>query len=286
MFSDILLPVATTRCQERKGPRDKLQCLLTTFVNSNLFRNLSPQIFLVADPAWSLPIQFPSACCCYKYVTRRGTFSLLLQFAPHFTRFKMSPSKSIDISFTEFFNVVDGKNVGSKNIHNGINPATQEKLWDVPIANQQDVDDAVESALKAFKSWSQTPIEKRKEYMNKFVDLYSGYQEEFTTLMCKETGKPKQFAQGEVAGVIDMFKHHASLDLPTETFENDERSVTTSYVPLGVVGAICPWNFPLLLAVGKIAPAVLTGMLLHPLTCNPGSLTSQQAAQSSSRQVE
>lgn len=178
-----------------------------------------------------------------------------------FAQFKMSPSKSINVSFTEFFNVVDGKNVGSKNIHNAINPATQEKLWDVPIANQQDVDDAVESALKAFKSWSQTPIEKRKEYMNKFTDLYSGYQEEFTALMCKETGKPKQFAQGEVAGVIDFFKYHASLDMPTETFENDERSVITSYVPLGVVGAICPWNFPMLLSAGKIAPAVLTGEL-------------------------
>jgi acyl-CoA reductase-like NAD-dependent aldehyde dehydrogenase len=172
----------------------------------------------------------------------------------------MSPSKSVDIDFTTFYNVVDGKNISSKNVHNGINPATQEKLWDVPIATQQDVDDAVESALKAFKTWSQTPIEKRKETMNKFIDLYSGYQEEFTTLMCKETGKPKQFAQGEVAGVIDMFKHHTSLDIPTETFENDERSVTTTYVPLGVVGAICPWNFPLLLAIGKIAPAVLTGM--------------------------
>jgi acyl-CoA reductase-like NAD-dependent aldehyde dehydrogenase len=173
----------------------------------------------------------------------------------------MSPSKAINIDFNTFYNVVDGKHVGSKNIHNGINPATQEKLWDVPIAGQQDVDDAVEAGLKAFKTWSQTPIEKRKELMLKFVDLYSGYQEEFTTLMCKETGKPKQFAQGEVAGCMDMIKHHASLDIPVETFENDERSVTTTFVPLGVVGAICPWNFPMLLAVGKIAPAMLSGMI-------------------------
>lgn len=173
----------------------------------------------------------------------------------------MSPSKSVNIDFTTFYNVVDGKNVSSKNVHQGINPATQEKLWDVPIANQQDVDDAVEAGLKAFKSWSQTSVEKRKERMLAFVELYSGYQEEFTKLMCKETGKPRQFAAGEVAGVIDMFKHHASLDIPVETFENDERTVTTTFVPLGVVAAICPWNFPLLLAIGKIAPAMLTGKI-------------------------
>jgi acyl-CoA reductase-like NAD-dependent aldehyde dehydrogenase len=150
----------------------------------------------------------------------------------------MSPSKSNTIDFIHFHNIVDGKQRGSKNIHNGINPATQDKLWDVPIATQQDVDDAVEAGLKAFKSWSQTPIEKRKELMLKFVDLYEGYEKDFADLMCKECGKPRAFASGEVVGVKSMMQHHASLDLPVEKYEDNERSVVTTFVPLGVVGML------------------------------------------------
>jgi len=183
----------------------------------------------------------------------------------------MSPSKATTIDFTTFYNIVDGKQVGSKNIHNGINPATQEKLWDVPIAGQQDVDDAVEAGLKAFKSWSQTSIDERKSKMLKFVELWEGYEKEFTDLMTKECGKPRSFASMEVSGVKDMMKHHASLDLPVEKYEDDEKSVVTNFVPLGVVGAICPWNFPLLLAVGKIAPAMVSGctIIIKPSPFTP-----------------
>lgn len=102
----------------------------------------------------------------------------------------MSPSKVPTIDFTTFSNIVDGKQRSSKNIHNGINPATGEKLWDVPIGNQQDVDDAVEAAEKAFEAWSQKPVGERKEMLQKFMDLYMNYEKEMTDLLCKETGKP------------------------------------------------------------------------------------------------
>jgi len=55
------------------------------------------------------------------------------------------------------------------------------------------------------------------------------------------------------------FDHHAQLELPQERVEDDDKVITTRYTPLGVVGAICPWNFPLVLSFGKIIPAVLTG---------------------------
>jgi len=117
----------------------------------------------------------------------------------------------------------------------------------------------VEAGQKAFTTWSQTPIEKRKELMLKLVDLWAGYEEEFTDLLCKEAGKPRVFAKNEVSGVKDMLSHHASLNLPVDKFEDDEKVVTTRFIPLGVVGAICPWNFPLILSAGKIAPSLLTG---------------------------
>ncbi|TIA01287.1 aldehyde dehydrogenase [Aureobasidium pullulans] len=173
----------------------------------------------------------------------------------------MSPGKTTNISFdSDFGNIVDGKSrTKSDNYHQGVNPTTGERLWDVPIATQQDVDDAVASAQKAFQSWSVKTIEERKELLKNFQELWGGYQEEFTTLLCKETGKPRQFAAMEVGGVGAWFGHHLTLDVPEERIEDDEKVMTTRYMPLGVVGAICPWNFPLVLSFGKIIPALLTG---------------------------
>lgn len=102
----------------------------------------------------------------------------------------MSPSKVSTIKFDEFSNIVDGKPRGSKEKHQGTNPATGEKLWDVPIANQQDVDDAVVSAQKAFEKWSLVPFEKRVELLKKFKDHYLSYADEMIELMKAETGKP------------------------------------------------------------------------------------------------
>lgn len=102
----------------------------------------------------------------------------------------MAPSKVSKISWDTFHNIIDGKQRGSKSTHNGIDPTTGEKLWDVPIANQQDVNDAVAAATKAFKSWSQTPFEKRKEMLVAYSDIVSSYKQEMTDLLCKETGKP------------------------------------------------------------------------------------------------
>jgi acyl-CoA reductase-like NAD-dependent aldehyde dehydrogenase len=156
----------------------------------------------------------------------------------------MSPGKTSRISFDDnFANVINGEaRTKSDNYHQGVNPATGEKLWNVPIANQSDVDEAVAAAQKAFESWSRKPIEERKELLKNFRDLWSGYQEEFTTLLCKETGKPRQFAAMEVGGVCAFIDHHVSLNIPEERVEDDEKILTTRYMPLGVVGAICPWN--------------------------------------------
>ena len=102
----------------------------------------------------------------------------------------MAPSKVSTIQWDQFSNIIDGKPRGGKEKHQGTNPATGEKLWDVPIANQQDVDDAVVAGQRAFEKWSQVPFEKRKEQVNKLKDLYMSYTDEFTELLEKESGKP------------------------------------------------------------------------------------------------
>lgn len=191
----------------------------------------------------------------------------------------MSPSKTADVSFTSFYNIVDGQNKTSKSVHNGVNPVTGEKLWDVPIATREDLDEAVASANKAFLSWRDTPFEKRKEYLAKFLELYAGYEDDLINLLAQETGKPVrflnedgkteellltqhlqiQFATMEIKALHAFVGHHLQLNIPEERVEDDEKVITTRYFPLGVVGAICPWNFPVVLSMGKVAPALITG---------------------------
>ncbi|KAF1809620.1 aldehyde dehydrogenase [Eremomyces bilateralis CBS 781.70] len=184
----------------------------------------------------------------------------------------MSPSK-VSVDFTKFYNIVDGQKRSAATQHQGINPGTQESLWDVPIGTQQDVDDAVAAAQKAFKSWSATSIEKRTELINKFVEVFAQYTDEMIQLVQKETGKPKQFAAQEVSGVGIWAATTVTHKLPEEKFEDAEKVVTTRYTPLGVVGAICPWNFPVLLAVGKVFAAIFTGntIIVKPSPFTPYS---------------
>lgn len=102
----------------------------------------------------------------------------------------MSPSKVSTITWDSFHNTIDGQPRSGKNQHHGINPATGEELWGVPIGTQQDVDDAVAAGQRAFETWSETPFEKRKEMVKKFRDHYMAYADEMTELLCSETGKP------------------------------------------------------------------------------------------------
>jgi acyl-CoA reductase-like NAD-dependent aldehyde dehydrogenase len=141
----------------------------------------------------------------------------------------------------------------------------------VPVATQQDVDDAVAAGRRAFTTWSQTPIGERKALMNKFVDLWTAHEAQFVDLLCAEVGKPRAGAASEISSVRGMFAHHTALSLPEERMEDDDRVVTTRYVPLGVVGAICPWNFPVTLSAGKLAPALLTGctIIIKPSPFTP-----------------
>jgi acyl-CoA reductase-like NAD-dependent aldehyde dehydrogenase len=122
----------------------------------------------------------------------------------------MSPSKTTpSVSFTEFSNIVDGKLRGGKTSYNGTNPVTGDKLWDVPVATEADLDDAVKAARRAFPSWSKTPIEERKRLVKKWNEVYQSYEKEFTDLIVKECGKPRMFANMEVKETTNFILHHS-----------------------------------------------------------------------------
>lgn len=186
----------------------------------------------------------------------------------------MAPSKVTTVVFDTFVNIINGEPRNSKNKYNGVNPATKEKLWDVPVASKDDIEEAVKAANSAFRSWSKKPWEDRRQAITRFREVYASYQDEMTELLMKETGKPKQFAEAEIQSVLTWTDWHIKLEQPPlEEYEDEEKIVTTRYVPLGVVAAICPWNFPVLLSVGKILPAVLTGnaIIIKPSPFTPYS---------------
>jgi acyl-CoA reductase-like NAD-dependent aldehyde dehydrogenase len=158
----------------------------------------------------------------------------------------MSPSKVTTIDFSTFQNVIDGKLVGSEEQYHGTNPSTGEELWPVPVASEEDVNTAVTAARKAFKSWRNVPVEDRRQALYAWSSKLVEYKDELTEILCKEVGRPKQFAAMEVDIVKGTVDTLAALDLPVERIEDDTKILTTRYVPLGVVAAIAPFNFPLI----------------------------------------
>ena len=99
-------------------------------------------------------------------------------------------SQSAPIDFSSFQNIINGELRDAGQIRNGINPATREKLWNVPCATEEDVDEAVRYAREAFPSWSQTPWDERCSIVRQYAEAYLSIEEDLTELLMKETGKP------------------------------------------------------------------------------------------------
>ncbi|EXJ62904.1 aldehyde dehydrogenase (NAD+) [Cladophialophora yegresii CBS 114405] len=173
--------------------------------------------------------------------------------------------------FEGFYNTINGKLTSTEQTRHGINPATGKPNPEVPVSTQKDVDDAVAAAKEAFKSWSQTPWEKRKEAVLAFADGLEKYENDFGKLLTQEQGKPLQFAIGEAKTGVHWMRALSRLELKEEIVEeNDAKQVIVRYTPLGVTVGIVPWNFPIHLACGKIAPSVLTG---NPIIIKPSPFT-------------
>ncbi|OJD18382.1 hypothetical protein ACJ73_08724 [Blastomyces percursus] len=164
------------------------------------------------------------------------------------------------IDFTTFRNVIGGELCSTAETRQGINPATGEPNPAVPVATRADVDKAVEAGAAAFKTWSKTPYEERKKAILAFADAVAEHSEELTKLLVKEQGKPAPFAAMDIQGGIGSLRDTTTLELKDEIIEDtNDRQVTVRYTPLGVVVGIVPWNFPVLLCMMKIGPALITG---------------------------
>ena len=152
------------------------------------------------------------------------------------------------------------------------NPATGETFAEAPDASPTDLDAAVAAARGAFAGWRDTPIETRRKAIIALADRLIEEVEPMKRLLTREQGKPHKDAAEEVLGAANWLKAAASLDIPVTVNEDSaERYSETRYVPLGVVAAIAPWNYPLILASFKLGPALLAGncVILKPSPFTP-----------------
>jgi acyl-CoA reductase-like NAD-dependent aldehyde dehydrogenase len=153
-----------------------------------------------------------------------------------------------------------------------INPATGEAFETCPRASKAQLDRAVAAAKAAFPAWSKTPIAERKQALTAIADVIQANAAELARLLTQEQGKPLGDATGEVYGAAAFFRYFTALDLPVKIIDDSEgRKVEAHRRPLGVIGAIVPWNFPLILMAFKVPAALLTGntIVLKPAATTP-----------------
>ena len=173
---------------------------------------------------------------------------------------------------TNYVMTINGEAVVTKNTQPVYNPATRAVFAEVPDASKELLDDTVRAARQALGPWRNTPVSQRQTAMEDFADLLEAHSEELMTLLTREQGKPRAGAEFEVLGSVAWIRAIATQSLPDELVEEtDERRVITRFTPVGVVGAIVPWNFPILLSIWKIAPALMAGctLVLKPSPYTP-----------------
>jgi len=155
---------------------------------------------------------------------------------------------------------IDGIGVTTAEKIDVINPATEEVIARVPDCEKCQLDSAVGSAARTFQTWKARPIADRKAVLEAIAQHIEANVENLGKLMTWEQGKPLPDAKGEVQRSAIWFRETAKKELPVALHVDESgRKFESRHVPLGVVGAITPWNFPVALGVWKIAPALLTG---------------------------
>jgi acyl-CoA reductase-like NAD-dependent aldehyde dehydrogenase len=161
---------------------------------------------------------------------------------------------------TDFRLLINGRLVKGASTLDVINPATARTLAAAPRADRDQLDQAVAAAKAAFPEWSATPLRVRGALLVKLAEALEVEQGEFARLLTEEQGKPLPQALEEIAYSIAMLRYFATLDLPLDVLKEDAtQKVVRQHRALGVVAAITPWNFPVLLLVIKVAPALLAG---------------------------
>jgi acyl-CoA reductase-like NAD-dependent aldehyde dehydrogenase len=158
--------------------------------------------------------------------------------------------------------VVGGRSIQTADYFEVRNPATGDVVGLAPKASRSQLDDAVEAASAAFPNWSKLPDKERKNVCRAIAKKIGEHAEELARLLTMEQGKPLNGlgSRFELGGTQAWAQHTAELDIPVKVLQdNNEGRVELHRKPIGVVGSITPWNFPLMIAIWHIIPAIRAG---------------------------
>ena len=158
--------------------------------------------------------------------------------------------------------VINGEKVPTGRCLEVLNPANGEVAGLASLTRKKDLDDAVRAAEAAFKKWREVPEAKRQAACLEIASKIEENSEELARILTAEQGKPLNGlgSRWEIGAAVAWTRYTASLSLPVKVLQNnDEGRVELHRKPIGVVGSITPWNFPVLIATWHIVPAVLSG---------------------------
>ena len=178
--------------------------------------------------------------------------------------------------YEKFGQFIDGKwqKAEKGETYEVINPATEEILGKASKASESDVNKALKSAEKGLQVWKNTPPWQRSKIIRKIADLIRERTDILAKWLTLEVGKPLTEAAGEVGGAADIFEWNSEEtkriygQIVESRFENTRMYV--KYEPVGVVAALVPWNFPIILASRKISTALGAGC---SVICKPDVIT-------------
>ncbi|MEM7690075.1 MAG: aldehyde dehydrogenase family protein [Pseudomonadota bacterium] len=173
---------------------------------------------------------------------------------------------------TQYKNLINGEMVATGEWLDVVNPANEEVVGQVPACGSDDLDKAVAAARAAFKTWKTSAFEERQAACMAISGAIKENADELYRLLTTEQGKPHAQAKGEIYGAAGISAAQSTLQLEEEIIQDDDtRLHRHRRVPVGVVGGIVPWNFPLMMAVQKIVPALMSGctIVLKPSPFTP-----------------
>lgn len=172
----------------------------------------------------------------------------------------------------EFKLLIDGRLVDGASTIDVINPATGELLVKCPRASATQAEQAIAAAKAAFPAWSSKTWQERSALLLQLADALESAIDELSPLLTQEQGKPRFGADFEVHESARILRTFAAMELPDKVLHTDAagRAIETR-APLGVVAAITPWNFPLILLANKLGPGLQSGntLILKPAPTTP-----------------
>jgi aldehyde dehydrogenase len=176
---------------------------------------------------------------------------------------------------SEYKLLIGGALVDGASTIDVINPSTEEVLATSPRASEAQLDQAVAAAKAAFPAWAATPIAERRRLVKQIADVLEANADEFYRLLSLEVGRTIGESKEEIDYTVEFIRGLADLEIKEDVVYEDEfRIAVQERRPLGVVGTIIPWNFPILMAVWKLAPALAAGncVVLKPAEQTPASI--------------